>query len=106
MSKPQAEFSLDSLAAKLSAEFDGPLNICGWSLGRAGSIALGAVCASTGSAAGAGCQHTPCFTERGDWPFGMAAEKLAAICYRTGTGTTPLLCVASGFAAARECKRA
>jgi len=66
---------LDVIVDELSAQFDGPLNVCGWSLG--GLVALRwarrvprqvkrlVLVAST-----------PCFTERQDWPFGMGAETL------------------------------
>lgn len=70
-----AQTGLDSLVEALSAQFDQPLNVCGWSLG--GQVA----------------QHwaarepdkvrrlilvasTPCFAARGDWLFGMAQEVL------------------------------
>jgi len=68
-------FTLDSVADALSAQFDGPLNLLGWSLG--GMIA----------------QHwaarepqkikrlvlvasTPCFAGRMDWQFGLPNETL------------------------------
>jgi len=70
---PQTD--LDTLVEALSAQFDAPLNVCGWSLG--GQVA----------------QHwaarepdkvrrlilvasTPCFAAREDWMFGMAQEVL------------------------------
>ncbi len=75
MSAPQGDFSLEALVTILSAEFDEPLNVCGWSLG--GQVAL------------RWAQHapqqvrrlvlvasTPCFAERDDWKFGMAASSL------------------------------
>jgi pimeloyl-[acyl-carrier protein] methyl ester esterase len=66
---------LDAIAGVLSAQFNEPLNICGWSLG--GLVALRwarlepqqvqrlVLVAST-----------PCFAEREDWLFGMAAVSL------------------------------
>lgn len=67
--------SLDGIVAGLAAQFDGPLTVCGWSLG--GQIALNwaklhpqqvrrlVLVAST-----------PCFVEREDWPSGMAQDTL------------------------------
>ena len=69
------ERGLDSLVRELSANFDEPLNVCGWSLG--GQVALHwakrepekvrrlVLVAST-----------PCFAAREDWRFGMAGEVL------------------------------
>lgn len=63
-------FSLDTIVNELSARFDEPLNLCGWSLG--GQIALH-------WAAGEPQKvkrlilvaSTPCFAERDDWAYGM-----------------------------------
>jgi pimeloyl-[acyl-carrier protein] methyl ester esterase len=69
-------FTLDSIVDELSAQFDEPLNVCGWSLG--GQIALRwamrhpqqvnrlVLVAST-----------PCFVRKIEWPCAMAAETLA-----------------------------
>ncbi len=69
-------FTLDSIVDELSAQFDEPLNVCGWSLG--GQIALRwamrhpqqvnrlVLVAST-----------PCFVRKIEWPCAMAAEALA-----------------------------
>ncbi len=74
-SLPPSPFTLDSIVSELSAQFPGPVNLLGWSLG--GIIA----------------QHwaarepqqvkrlvlvasTPCFTERSDWQFGMPRDTL------------------------------
>jgi pimeloyl-[acyl-carrier protein] methyl ester esterase len=70
-----SHFTLDAIVDELSAQFDEPLNVCGWSLG--GQVAL------------RWAQHapqqvrrlvlvasTPCFTEREDWLIGMAAASL------------------------------
>ncbi|MFZ2541706.1 MAG: alpha/beta fold hydrolase [Gallionella sp.] len=70
-------FLLDAVVDELSAQFTGPLAICGWSLG--GQIALRwamrqpqqvkrLVLVAT----------TPCFERRPDWPCAMAAETMAA----------------------------
>lgn len=66
---------LDEIVSTLSAQFSDPLNLCGWSLGgmvgqrwaarEPGKIKRLVLVAST-----------PCFAERKDWLFGMAAETL------------------------------
>jgi len=73
-------FTLDSIVDELSAQFNEPLNVCGWSLG--GQIALRwaqrypaqveklALVAST-----------PCFVQRADWSCAMAAEVLQAFAH-------------------------
>lgn len=70
-------FTLDAIVDELSAQFDKPLNVCGWSLG--GQVALRwaqrypaqveklVLVAST-----------PCFVQRADWSCAMAAEVLQA----------------------------
>ena len=69
-------FTLDSIVDELSAQFTGPLTVCGWSLG--GQIALRwamrhpqqvnrLVLAAS----------TPCFVRQPDWPCAMVAETLA-----------------------------
>jgi len=74
-SAPVVKFALDSVVEQLSAQFDQPIIVCGWSLG--GLIALHwaksepemlkrlILVAST-----------PCFAERNDWPFGMTNQTL------------------------------
>jgi pimeloyl-[acyl-carrier protein] methyl ester esterase len=60
---------------ELSAQFDEPLNVCGWSLG--GQVALRwAQYAPQQVRRLVLVASTPCFTEREDWPFGMAAASL------------------------------
>lgn len=70
------DLHLDSIVDQLSAQFNEPLSICGWSLG--GQIALRwairypqqinrLVLVAT----------TPCFVQQPDWPCAMAAETLA-----------------------------
>jgi pimeloyl-[acyl-carrier protein] methyl ester esterase len=69
-------FSLDTIVDELSARFENPLTVCGWSMG--GQIALRwaqlephkierLVLVSS----------TPCFVQQEDWPCAMAAETLA-----------------------------
>jgi len=75
MSAPQGEFSLDALAGILSAQFDEPVNVCGWSLG--GMVALRwARLAPQQVQKLVLVASTPCFAEREYWLFGMAAEAL------------------------------
>jgi len=67
---------LDDIVTQLSAQFDGPLSVCGWSLG--GQIALRwalrhpqqidrLVLVAT----------TPCFVRKPEWEYGMAQGTLA-----------------------------
>lgn len=75
MSALQGNFTLDALAAELSAQFDEPLNVCGWSLG--GMVALRwSRLAPQQVRRLVLVTSTPCFTEREDWLFGMTAEML------------------------------
>lgn len=68
-------YDLDNLVQNLSAQFDGPLSLCGWSLG--GQLALRwaqlhpaqiekLVLVAT----------TPCFVQQADWACAMAADTL------------------------------
>lgn len=67
--------TLDSIVAELSANFDAPINVCGWSLG--GQIALRWAAREPEKVKRLVLvASTPCFAERGDWPFGMASEVL------------------------------
>jgi pimeloyl-[acyl-carrier protein] methyl ester esterase len=75
MSAPQGDCSLDTLAGILSAQFDEPLNVCGWSLG--GQVALRwARLAPQQVQRLVLVASTPCFTAREDWLFGMAPASL------------------------------
>lgn len=66
---------LDTIARELSAQFDEPVNICGWSLG--GMVALRwAQLAPEQVRRLVLVASTPCFAERGDWLCGMAAASL------------------------------
>ena len=68
-------FTLDILVEQLSALFDEPINVCGWSLG--GQIALHwARLAPVQIRRLVLVASTPCFTRRNDWAFGMTAENL------------------------------
>lgn len=73
---PSSPCSLDAIVDELSARFEHPLTVCGWSMG--GQIALRwaqlephkierLVLVSS----------TPCFVQQEDWPCAMAAETLA-----------------------------
>lgn len=68
-------FTLDAIVNELSAQFTEPLNVCGWSLGglvaqRWARLAPQQVRRLVLVAS------TPCFTEREDWLFGIAAASL------------------------------
>ncbi len=68
-------FTLDAIVDELSAQFDESLNVCGWSLG--GQVALRwARYAPQQVRRLVLVASTPCFTEREDWLFGMAAASL------------------------------
>jgi pimeloyl-[acyl-carrier protein] methyl ester esterase len=69
-------FSLDSIVAQLSARFNEPLNLCGWSLG-------GIIAQHWAAREPEKVQRlilvssTPCFAARADWAYGMPQETLA-----------------------------
>lgn len=66
---------LDAIVDELSAQFDEPLTVCGWSLG--GQVALRwAVREPEKVKRLVMIASTPCFTGREDWLFGMAGEVL------------------------------
>jgi len=68
--------ALDAIAKTISTLFTEPLNVCGWSLG--GLVALRwAQLAPKQVRRLVLVASTPCFTEREDWLFGMAAENLS-----------------------------
>lgn len=72
---PDFPFSLNSIVNQLSAQFDEPLTVCGWSLG--GLVALRwAMLAPEQVQRLVLVSSTPCFAEREDWPFGMAQATL------------------------------
>ena len=67
---------MDSLVDQLSAQFDEPLSVCGWSLG--GQIALRwALRHPQQISRLALVASTPCFVRRPGWEYGMAQETLA-----------------------------
>ncbi len=68
--------TLDAIVDGLSASFDEPLAVCGWSLG--GQIALRWAAREPDKVRRlALVASTPCFAGRTDWPCGMAAGTLA-----------------------------
>jgi len=73
---PTSHSLLDSLVDQLSAQFDEPLAVCGWSLG--GQVALRwALRHPQQISRLALVASTPCFMRRPGWECGMAAETLA-----------------------------
>jgi pimeloyl-[acyl-carrier protein] methyl ester esterase len=63
------------MVRELSANFDEPLNVCGWSLG--GQVALHWAKREPEKVKRLVLvTSTPCFAERADWLFGMASEVL------------------------------
>ena len=74
-SAPLTSYNLDGLVQALSAQFDEPLTVCGWSLG--GLVALRwAQLAPEQVQRLVLVASTPCFAERDDWLFGMAQATL------------------------------
>lgn len=68
-------FDLDTIVDQLSAQFSEPLAVCGWSLG--GQVALHWAAREPEKIKRLVLvTSTPCFTERDDWPFGMARATL------------------------------
>lgn len=68
---PSSPFSLDTIVSALAAQFDEPLNVCGWSLG--GQIALHWAAREPQKIKRLVLvASTPCFVERDDWLFGLA----------------------------------
>ena len=73
--EPASLFSLDGIVDRLSAQFDEPLAVCGWSMG--GQIAMRWALRDTGIIERLVLvTSTPCFAERSDWQFGMPQETL------------------------------
>ena len=68
-------FTLDSVVGQLSARFEQPLILCGWSLG--GIIAQHWAAREPDKVRRLILVNsTPCFAERADWAFGMPRETL------------------------------
>jgi pimeloyl-[acyl-carrier protein] methyl ester esterase len=74
-SAPMEEFTLDRLVQGLSAQFDAPLAVCGWSLGGQVALRWAALHPQQVSRLVL-VASTPCFVQREDWPYAMAAETL------------------------------
>ncbi len=73
---PSSPFTLDAIAAELSARFPDPVNLLGWSLG--GIIAQHWAAREPQRVARLVLvASTPCFAERADWDAGMPQETLA-----------------------------
>ena len=63
------------VAVAIDAQFDQPLAVCGWSLG--GQVALRWAALHPGQVNKLVLlASTPCFVQRADWPYAMAAETL------------------------------
>ena len=74
-SAPLPDYHLDGMVQVLSAQFDEPLTVCGWSMG--GQVALRwAQLAPEQVQRLVLVSSTPCFAEREDWLFGMAQDAL------------------------------
>ena len=70
------DLALDAIVGQLSAQFNAPLAVCGWSLG--GQIALRWAAREPAKVRRLILvTSTPCFRTRPDWPNGMAGEVLA-----------------------------
>lgn len=73
--RPTPHSPLDSIVDQLSAQFDEPLSLCGWSLG--GQVALRwAMRYPQQVQRMVLVASTPCFVRQPDWPCAMAAETL------------------------------
>lgn len=68
-------YGLEAIVDRLSAQFDEPLAVCGWSMG--GQIAMRWALRDPGKIGRLVLvTSTPCFAERSDWPFGMPQDTL------------------------------
>jgi pimeloyl-[acyl-carrier protein] methyl ester esterase len=74
--KREMQPPLDVIVDRLSAQFDRPLAVCGWSLG--GQVALRWAMRYPHQVSRLMLvASTPCFVRKPDWPCAMAAETLA-----------------------------
>ncbi len=72
---PGFPFGLEAIVDQLSAQFDEPLAVCGWSMG--GQIAMRWALRDPGKIGRLVLvTSTPCFAERSDWQFGMPQDTL------------------------------
>ena len=72
---PDFPFGLEAIVDQLSAQFDEPLAVCGWSLG--GQIAMRWAMRDPQQVERLVLvSSTPCFAERHDWQFGMPGDTL------------------------------
>jgi pimeloyl-[acyl-carrier protein] methyl ester esterase len=68
-------YGLEAIVDQLSAQFDEPLAVCGWSMG--GQIAMRWALRDPGKIERLVLvTSTPCFAERSDWRFGMPQDTL------------------------------
>ena len=70
-SAPLHDYGLDTLVQALSAQFDEPLTVCGWSLGGLAALRWAQLAPEQVQRLVL-VSSTPCFAEREDWLFGMA----------------------------------
>jgi pimeloyl-[acyl-carrier protein] methyl ester esterase len=71
----KGSFGLEAIVDRLSAQFDEPLAVCGWSMG--GQIAMRWALRDPEKIERLVLvTSTPCFAERGDWKFGMPQDTL------------------------------
>ena len=74
-SKATVAANIDAIVQAVSEQFDEPIAVCGWSLG--GQIALRWAASKAEQVQKLILvASTPCFTQREDWQWGMAAEVL------------------------------
>jgi len=74
-SAPLDTFTLDSVVEQLSAQFDQPLTVCGWSLG--GQVALGWALRHPQQVERlVMVASTPCFVRLEDWKYALSVEIL------------------------------
>jgi len=73
--EPVSPLTLDAIVDRLSVQFDGPLNVCGWSLG--GQVALRWALRHPQQVERLVLvASTPCFVRLDDWRFALSVEIL------------------------------